>query len=371
MPVSIIITFVFASVLLSFFIFRFLLQKRNQTGTLKDIKKTKNEVSDLDKNKFLKTESALLPEAPQELSLKKTNYAIWGKIKSLLQSDTTKTLESHWEQIEEVLYSADLGTKTVQDILSELKKDSNIKNLEDLNKFLFNFLTQKMGEVQKFYEDKSFLDRFYGNGATQTTRVIMIVGVNGAGKTTSIGKLAAKLAQSGQKVLIAAGDTFRAAAANQLKVWGERAQVEIFSPPGVTDPGAVAFDAVKKAQAGQFNFLILDTAGRLHTQTHLMEELKKVKRVIQKIDSSLPHEIWLVADANTGQNAMIQAREFNSALNLTGVILTKLDGSAKGGVAIGIVNEIKVPILFVGVGEKSQDIELFQVKRYIQDILLH
>ena len=207
----------------------------------------------------------------------------------------------------------------------------------------------------------------------------MILGVNGAGKTTTIGKLAAHLAQSGQKVLVAAGDTFRAAAGGQLKVWTDRAQqsvaqsepgqVEIFWPEQVTDPAAISFDAVSKAKAQNFNFVILDTAGRLHTQSNLMEELKKVKRVMTKVIPEAPHNTWIVLDANSGQNALNQAVEFNKALELSGVVLTKLDGTAKGGVAIGLVDSLNIPIKLIGIGEKIDDLRVFNYIEYIDSIL--
>jgi fused signal recognition particle receptor len=198
--------------------------------------------------------------------------------------------------------------------------------------------------------------------------VIMVVGVNGAGKTTSIGKISAQWAQSGKKVLVAAGDTFRAAAGQQLKVWTERAAVEIFAPEGITDPSAVAFDAVSKAKARGYDFVIIDTAGRLHTQANLMEELKKVKRVIAKVIPEAPHEVLVVLDANSGQNALIQAREFHQALGLTGAILTKMDGTAKGGVAVGLAHELQLPIKLVGIGEKIQDLRPFSAHEFVDSI---
>jgi len=199
--------------------------------------------------------------------------------------------------------------------------------------------------------------------------VWLIVGVNGVGKTTSIGKLAAKLASEGKKVLVAAGDTFRAAAGNQLRAWTERAQVEIFSPEGVKDPSAVAFDAVTKAKAQNYDVVLIDTAGRLHTQAHLMDELKKVKRVIQKIDSAYPHETLIVLDANSGQNALLQAKQFHEAVQLTGVILTKMDGTAKGGVAVGLSYELKIPIRLIGIGEKIEDLRPFSPREFVDSVI--
>jgi fused signal recognition particle receptor len=205
----------------------------------------------------------------------------------------------------------------------------------------------------------------------------MVVGVNGAGKTTSIGKITSQLAILNQKVLVAAGDTFRAAAGGQLKVWTDRANsnsgaeglVEIFWPENTNDPAAVAFDAVTKAKSKNFDYVILDTAGRLHTQNNLMDELKKVKRVMSKVIDTAPHETWIVLDANSGQNALNQAVEFNKALEITGVVLTKMDGTAKGGVALGVVDVLQKPIKLIGVGEKITDLRIFDQSEYIKSIL--
>jgi fused signal recognition particle receptor len=197
----------------------------------------------------------------------------------------------------------------------------------------------------------------------------MIVGVNGAGKTTTIGKLARRIAQSGRKVLVAAGDTFRAAAGDQLKVWTERAQVEIFSPDNVTDPSAVAYQAIERGKTEGVDVVIIDTAGRLHTQKNLMEELKKMQRVMTKLIPDAPHETLLVLDANSGQNALIQAREFNQALGVTGVVLTKLDGTAKGGVAVGLACELGLPIKLIGVGEGIEDLRRFSPQEFVDSIL--
>lgn len=199
--------------------------------------------------------------------------------------------------------------------------------------------------------------------------VLMVVGVNGAGKTTTIGKLSAKLAGKGKRVLVAAGDTFRAAAGEQLKTWTDRASVEIFDPENVTEPSAVAYQALELAKAKGFDVVIVDTAGRLHTQKNLMEELKKMKRVLAKIDATAPHETLLVLDANSGQNALIQAKEFHGALTVDGVVLTKLDGSAKGGVAVGISNEVGLPIKLIGVGEKIGDLRAFEPRGFVNSIV--
>ncbi|MBI4028064.1 MAG: signal recognition particle-docking protein FtsY [Verrucomicrobia bacterium] len=196
--------------------------------------------------------------------------------------------------------------------------------------------------------------------------VLLMVGVNGTGKTTTIAKLAKRLRDRGDKVLLAAGDTFRAAAIDQLKSWGQRLNVDVVSGNYGADPGSVAHDAVKRAQAGGYRRLMVDTAGRQHTKSNLMQELQKVRRVISKAHPGAPHETWLVVDAPTGGNALVQAREFHSALALTGVIVTKLDGTAKGGVVAGIRKEIGLPIRFVGLGEAAEDLEPFDPKAFAE-----
>jgi fused signal recognition particle receptor len=196
--------------------------------------------------------------------------------------------------------------------------------------------------------------------------VTMVVGVNGSGKTTTIGKLAAKLTREGKKVVIAAGDTFRAAATEQLDVWAERANATLVRGPDGSDPGAVVFDAVKRAQAESADAVLVDTAGRLHTKTPLMEELKKVKRVLGKALPGAPHEVLLVLDATVGQNAIAQAKQFQEAVGVTGIALAKLDGTAKGGVVIGISDELKIPVTWVGVGEKIADLRPFDPHEFVE-----
>jgi fused signal recognition particle receptor len=299
-------------------------------------------------------------------ALEKTEESIWGRLKSALSGEISK---KYLDEIEEVLYTSDLGPKTVQRLLAivdEALSRSEKQNIDQIkivlkDEFLKIFTSAKMQEP-----GPDIFSHF--NLSTQPT-VWLVVGVNGVGKTTTIGKLAAHLAKQGKKVLVAAGDTFRAAAEAQLKVWTERAQVEIFSPAGVTDPSAVAFDAIQKGKAQNYDVIIIDTAGRLHTQANLMEELKKLKRVMAKVIPEAPHETLIVLDANSGQNAFVQAREFHNALGLTGVVLTKMDGTAKGGVAVGLANELQIPIRLIGVGEKIGDLQAFSAKEFTESIL--
>lgn len=334
----------------------------------------------------VKVPSKVPPEvAPATLptALGKTRASLFGRIQSLFGAKQTLTV-SEREELEEILYTADLGPKTVQDLLDhvfEKVKASGETGFEavrrELHTKIGDILTAKA--VVHLAEGDDGVERL--NLFAAKPAVLMVVGVNGAGKTTTIGKLAAKLAGRGKRVLVAAGDTFRAAAGEQLKTWTDRASagaetdaagqamVEIFDPPGVTEPSAVAYQALERARASGFDIVIIDTAGRLHTQKNLMEELKKMKRVLTKLDASAPHETLLVLDANSGQNALIQAKEFHGALVVDGVVLTKLDGSAKGGVAIGITNEVGLPIKLIGVGEKIGDLRPFEAARFVDSIL--
>lgn len=315
-----------------------------------------------------KQETTSEPELQFDLrkSLAATESRFWGRLSSLFSSGSTDHLDI--DQIEEILYTADLGTQTVETLLEQIRKNSHaIRSAEDLKSTLRT-------EFKRIFSDLGMLEPEGANpiqflNLNQKTSVILIVGVNGAGKTTSIGKLSSRLAEQGKKVLVAAGDTFRAAAGNQLKTWTERAQVEIFHPEGVKDPSAVAFDAVAKAVSQDFDVVIIDTAGRLHTQSNLMEELKKMKRVVQKALPSAPSETLIVLDANSGQNALVQAKEFNQALDLTGVILTKMDGTAKGGVAVSLAVDLKLPVRMIGVGEKVSDLRPFSPTQFIEAIL--
>lgn len=309
----------------------------------------------------------LSPSRTLREALAPTEKNLFGRLRNLFSGEAEK---KNFDEIEEVLYTSDLGPQTVNRLLEAVREQlgrgerSNADSVKAALKTEFEDIFRKahIDEPQPL-NPMAYL-RLDGKPA-----VLMIVGVNGAGKTTSIGKIAAHLAIKGQKVLVAAGDTFRAAAGNQLKTWTERAQVEIFSPPGVTDPSAVAFDAVSKAKAQGYDVVIVDTAGRLHTQVNLMEELKKMKRVMAKVVPDAPQETLIVLDANSGQNALIQAKQFHEALGLTGVILTKMDGTAKGGVAVGLANELQIPIRFVGIGEKIGDLRPFSAKEFVDSIL--
>ncbi|MEZ0392984.1 MAG: signal recognition particle-docking protein FtsY [Pseudobdellovibrionaceae bacterium] len=315
----------------------------------------------------LDEEEMLRPSTTLRQALAPTEKNLLGRIKEIFTGDLQK---KNFEEIEEVLYTSDLGPLTVDRLMGAVKEQlsrgekNNLEAIKSALRTEFEEIFEK-AHIQEPHDENTMAYMHLSSHPS----VWMIVGVNGTGKTTSIGKIAAHLAFSGRKVLVAAGDTFRAAAGSQLKTWTERAQVEIFSPPGVTDPSAVAFDAVSHAKAKGYDVVIVDTAGRLHTQANLMEELKKMKRVITKVIPDAPHEVLIVLDANSGQNALVQAREFNQALQLTGVVLTKMDGTAKGGVAVGLAHELKVPIRFIGVGEKIGDLRPFSAKEFVESIL--
>ena len=299
-----------------------------------------------------------------EEALSNTKKGFWGRISSAFGSNSALS-SNDLESIEEVLYTSDLGPKTVQKLLSQIQQKVTSENLNSDG--LRSLLKDEMKDI--FKNNSSNLPMINSAEKKNSPEVWMIVGVNGAGKTTTIGKLANKLASKGLKVMIAAGDTFRAAAKEQLKVWADRSEVQFFSPEGVDSPSGVAFDAVKAAKDSGVDVLIVDTAGRLHTQSHLMEELKKIKRVMEKALAGTPHEVLLVLDANSGQNALIQAKEFNDAIGVTGVVLTKMDGTAKGGVALGVASDLNLNIKLIGVGEKVEDLRTFDSEEFINSII--
>lgn len=295
-------------------------------------------------------------------ALNPTRQNFWGRISGAFT--TAKVPSEILDQIEEILFTSDLGGATVHRLLQKIEhnlRGSQVASIDQVR----NSLREEMLSIFASLP-KSELKQ---PQATHKPTVWLIVGVNGAGKTTTIGKLAAAQAQAGRKVLVAAGDTFRAAAGEQLKIWSDRARVEIFSPPNVTDPAAVAYEACQKGKLGGFDLVLIDTAGRLHTQKNLMEELRKVKRVMAKVLPTAPDETLLVLDANSGQNALQQAREFHSALNVSGVVLTKMDGTAKGGVALGIASELQLPVRLIGIGERVADLQPFNAEEYVSAIL--
>jgi fused signal recognition particle receptor len=262
------------------------------------------------------------------------------------------------EDIETLLLTADVGVEATQRIITDLTKRVSRQELKD-SEALFTALKDDMTAILTPCDAPLVID------ASHKPFVILMVGVNGAGKTTTIGKLAKRLQAEGRSVMLAAGDTFRAAAVEQLQTWGERNDVPVIAQQSGADSASVIFDALQAAQARDIDVLIADTAGRLHTQSNLMEELKKVRRVMGKLDDSAPHEVLLVVDAGTGQNAINQAQQFNEAVGLSGITLTKLDGTAKGGVIFAIAHKLGIPIRFIGVGEGIDDLRAFNAEEFV------
>jgi fused signal recognition particle receptor len=312
-------------------------------------------------------------EMPQETVQEKPKGGLFGRLKSGL-SRTRATLtdglanlvlgkksidDDLLEELETQLLVADVGVEVTQKIISDLTARISRNQLKDTDALMLA-LREGMSDIllpcskplQIPQSDKPF--------------VILVVGVNGVGKTTTIGKLARRLQGEGKSVMLAAGDTFRAAAVEQLQTWGERNQIAVIAQPSGSDSASVIYDALESARARNIDVLIADTAGRLHTQSNLMEELKKIKRVMAKLDPEAPHEVLLVLDAGTGQNALSQAQQFTEAVQLTGLTLTKLDGTAKGGIIFAIAENLGIPIRFIGVGETIDDLRVFDAEEFVQ-----
>ena len=286
--------------------------------------------------------------------LTRTKEAITGKVNEVF-SNFRKVDENLLEELEEALILSDVGAETAMKIVDNLRKRIKLEKIEDSEK-VKDALKE---EIYKILTEKD-------NSLNLSTKpaIMLVVGVNGAGKTTSIGKIAANLKAEGKKVLVAAADTFRAAAIEQLEVWTERAGVDIIKRPEGSDPASVVFDAISKTKSGDYDVVIIDTAGRLHTKKNLMDELGKMQRIIDRELPDAAKEVLIVLDGTTGQNALIQAKEFSEVTNITGIILTKLDGTAKGGVVIGICSELNVPVKLIGVGEKVEDLQVFNAEEF-------
>jgi fused signal recognition particle receptor len=268
------------------------------------------------------------------------------------------------DNLEEVLVSSDVGIETTLRIIKRLQERvarDKYLGTSELDRILKE-------EVAALLSEKAAGKGDFEIPSGRKPHVILVVGVNGVGKTTTIGKLSAQYKNKGYKVLLGAADTFRAAAVDQLKLWGQRTGVPVIAKGMNTDPSAVAFEAVKAGQEQGADVVIIDTAGRLHTKINLMEELSKIRRVIQKVIAEAPHEVLLVLDGSTGQNAVIQAREFTKATDVTGLVITKLDGTAKGGVVIGISDEFRIPVRFIGVGEKVEDLQAFDKGEFVDSL---
>ncbi len=292
--------------------------------------------------------------------LAKTRTSLFGGLSELLLGK--KHIDDEvLEELETRLLMADVGMKTTREMIQRLTEQVSRQELPE-GEALLTALRQQMEAILIPCSQPLQI-------SAARPFVILMIGVNGVGKTTTIGKLAQRLQSQGHSVLLAAGDTFRAAAVEQLQVWGERNGVPVIAQQHGADSAAVSFDAIHAAQARGTDVVIADTAGRLHTQNNLMAELRKIKRVIGKQDPSAPHEVMLVVDATTGQNALSQAREFHQAVGLTGITLTKLDGTAKGGIVLAIANELQVPIRFIGVGESVDDLRPFSAHEFVTALL--
>ena len=289
--------------------------------------------------------------------LSRTSKAAFGQIASIL--GTSEINNDTWDDLEALLLQADLGIETTASVLDSLKRTTRTEGLIRANELSVT-LRQEL-RARLAVPPVLVLNH--------KPSVILVVGVNGSGKTTTIAKLASRFNSEGRKVLLGAADTFRAAAMDQLQVWGDRLKVEVIVGAFESDPGAVAFNAVQAGVARSVDIVMIDTAGRLHTRFNLMEELKKVNRVVGKALPGAPHEVWLVLDATIGQNALQQARAFKDAVNVTGVILSKLDSSARGGMAFAIQRELGLPILFAGLGEKPEDLQPFDPDAFVDGIL--
>jgi len=266
------------------------------------------------------------------------------------------------EEIETLLLTSDVGMEATQEIISDLTARLERQQLGDDNA-LFDALKEVMLQILQPSNQPLMIDE------QKKPYVILMVGINGVGKTTTIGKLAQKYKQEGKSVMLAAGDTFRAAAVEQLQSWGKRNDVPVIAQQSGADSAAVIFDALEAAKARNIDVLIADTAGRLHTQNNLMEELKKIRRVMGKLDKEAPHEVMLVVDAGTGQNALAQASQFNEAVEVTGITLTKLDGTAKGGIMFAIAKKLGIPIRFIGIGENIDDLRQFDAEEFVTALL--
>jgi fused signal recognition particle receptor len=296
-----------------------------------------------------------------EQAVKRSRESWFGKIADLFRGPSID--EEMWTELEELLIMADVGAQTADTLLGRLRERVKREKLDDGQR-VYAALKEEIGRIVDL-----------GNGdvhAYQDTGspwVILVVGVNGSGKTTSIAKLAHNFKQESREVLLAAGDTFRAAGIDQLESWGERAGVHVLAHQPGSDPGAVVFDALQAAKSRGVQVVIIDTAGRLHTKYNLMEELKKIRRVTQRIDPSAPHEVLLVLDATTGQNGLAQAQHFTDAVGVTGIILTKVDSTAKGGIVLAICDQLKIPIQFIGTGEAMDDLVPFDPHTFAEALM--
>lgn len=311
------------------------------------------------KDKFSSSTTSEKTSKKYESGLEKTRQSFSAKLNDLI-ARYRKVDEDFFEELEEVLISADVGVNTVMELIEELEMEVKRQNIKDTDK------------VKEVISEKLVAIYMDGNDSIPSLNlqegelsVILFVGVNGVGKTTTIGKLAHQLKEEGKKVVLAAGDTFRAGAIEQLEVWGERVGVDVIKQSAGSDPAAVVYDGIQAAKARGADILICDTAGRLQNKVNLMNELSKVNRVISREIPGAPHEVLLVLDATTGQNALSQAKVFSEATNVSGIVLTKLDGTAKGGIVLAIRKELNIPVKYVGLGEQITDLQIFDPNAFV------
>jgi fused signal recognition particle receptor len=290
--------------------------------------------------------------------LKRTRTGLFG---GLFSRNKTVLDNATLEELEDRLLLADIGIKTTDQVIQLLKAESKKNSTENPLEQLKQVLLPALKSVEKALTIPDVPNKPY---------LILVVGVNGVGKTTTIGKLAKRLQNEGKSIMLAAGDTFRAAAIEQLQVWGDRNKIKVIAQSHGSDSGAVIFDALKSARSNNIDVLIADTAGRLHNKDHLMEEMKKIHRIGTKFDADLQSEVLLVLDAGTGQNALIQAKQFNEMIGVDGIVLTKLDGTAKGGIVFSLADELNIPIRFIGVGEQVEDLRPFDAAEFIDALLV-
>lgn len=309
------------------------------------------------KDKFTASEDSMTNKFREGLTKTRDNFT--AKVNDLVARYRTVD-EDFFEELEEILFQADVGFDTVMKLVEELKMEVKRQNIKD-TKDILSVISQKLVEIYRGDDELDASLSIQEDGLT----VVLFVGVNGVGKTTTIGKLAHQLKGDGKKVMLAAGDTFRAGAIEQLEVWGDRVGVDVIKQGEGSDPAAVMFDAVQSAKARKVDVLLCDTAGRLQNKVNLMKELEKVKRVIEREIPGAPHEVLIALDATTGQNALTQAKTFKEVTDVSGIVLTKLDGTAKGGIVLAIKQELGIPVKYVGLGEQMDDLQPFDPEKYV------
>jgi len=336
---------------------KFSVEEKNDQNK-EEIKEKKS--SDVDENKKI-----LANKEAYVKGLKKSNVGFMSRLKSLT-SVFHSVNEEYFSQLEEILIEADVGVTLALDIIDRARKEAKINNITDPKK-INELLAEIMFQGYESVGNNISADiRFVDEGPT----VLLVVGVNGAGKTTTIAKLANKYKNQGKKTLLVAGDTFRAGAVEQLKIWADRIGVDILTGKPNSDPASLCYDGLYKAKSENYDLVIVDTAGRLQTKTNLMDELAKMRRVMGKVIPTAPHETFLIVDANTGQNGVIQAKKFKQATPLTGIVITKMDGTSKGGIILAIRDQLGIPVRFIGLGEAMDDLKEFDLDSYLYGLLI-